>query len=96
MDYNGRNNYGNNDRQRGKSSRQHNPPDPDGNPVTCHICSSIFHFAGSNGQGCPESYENLQAAYEVSLEKREAKDANEVCRITQEQVLMSEVRYKGL
>ena len=47
MNYNGRNNCGNNGRQRGKSGRQRNPLGPDGNPFTYHICNSIFHFARS-------------------------------------------------
>ena len=47
-------------------------------PVIHCMCYSIFHFPGSNGQGCPESYENLQAVYEASLEKRQAEDANKV------------------
>ena len=44
-----------------------NPQGPDVILLTCHICNSIFHFAGSIGQGCPESYESLQAAYETSV-----------------------------
>ena len=51
------------------------------------IYFSIFHFAGSNGQGSAESYENLQAAYKASLAKREAEDANEVCKITKSKPL---------
>ena len=43
--------------------RQVNPLDEYGNPQTCHICGSIFHFAGRGGIGCPESYENLQSMY---------------------------------
>ena len=85
-----------NGRQNRKSGLQLKPPEPDGNPLTCHICNSIFHFAESNGRGCPESYENLQAAYEASVGKNRAEDANEVCKITQEEVLMHEVRYDCL
>jgi len=29
------------------------PPDSNGKPQTCHICGSIFHFAGKNDQNCP-------------------------------------------
>ena len=43
--------------------RQVNPLDGYGNPQTCHICGSIFHFAGRGGIGCPESCEDLQCMY---------------------------------
>ena len=43
--------------------RQVNPIDEYCNPQTCHICGSIFHFAGRGAIGCPESYENLQGMY---------------------------------
>ena len=48
-------------------TRQVNPLDEHGNPQTCHICGSIFHFAGRGGIGCPESYENLQGMYKDAI-----------------------------
>ena len=33
-----------------KSQRKTNPLDDEGNPRVCHICKSIFHFAGKNGE----------------------------------------------
>ena len=50
-----------------RKKRQLNPPGNDGKPQTCHICGSIFHFAGRNGENCPESYENLQGAYQTDV-----------------------------
>ena len=49
--------------------RQLNPQGSDGKPQTCHICGSIFHFAGKNGENCPESYENLQNAYQTDFDE---------------------------
>ena len=46
--------------QRKVVRRQVNPLDEHGNTQTCHICGSIFHFAGRGGIGCPDSYKNLQ------------------------------------
>ena len=60
--------------------RQVNPLDEHGNPQTCHICGSIFLFAGRGGIGFPESYENLQSMY---------KDANKCdIDICQEEVFI--------
>ena len=53
-------------------------------------------FAESNGQQCPESYESLQAVYEASVEKNRVEDTIEMCKISQEEVFMNEVRYEGL
>ena len=55
----------NNKPQRQQRRRQLNPQGSDGKPQTCHICGSIFHFAGKSGENCPESYENLQNAYQT-------------------------------
>jgi len=55
--------------QRQQRRRQLNPPGSDGKPQTCHICGSIFHFAGKNGENCPESYENLQNVYQTDFDE---------------------------
>ena len=55
--------------QRQQRRRQLNPQGSDGKPQTCHICGSIFHFAGKNGENCPESYENLQNAYQTDFDE---------------------------
>ena len=68
--------------------RQVNPLDEYGNPQTCHICGSIFSFAGRGGIGCPESYENLQGMY---------KDANKCdIDIGQEEVFIMENSNEAL
>ena len=59
----------NNKNQRQTRRRQLNPQGSDGKPQTCHICGSIFHFAGKNGENCPESYENLQNAYQTDFDE---------------------------
>ena len=46
--------------------RQVNPLDEYGNPQTCHICGSIFHFAGRGEICCLESYKNLQGMYKYA------------------------------
>ena len=43
--------------------KQVNPRNEHGNPQTCNICGSIFHFTGRGGIGCSESYENPQGVY---------------------------------
>ena len=68
--------------------RQVNPLDEYGNPQTCHICGSIFHFAGRDGIGCAESCENLQGMY---------KDAYKCdVDIDQEEVFMMENSNEAL
>ena len=42
--------------QGGARKREINQIDEDGYSMTCNICSSIFHFSGRKGAGCPESY----------------------------------------
>ena len=59
--------------------------DDDGNPRVCHICKSIFHFAGKNGENCPDSFENAQIA-----------DVNGVSDKVLEEVLLAELGYSGL
>lgn len=63
----------------GTRRRETNPLDDDGYPMTCHICGSIYHFAGRNGVGCPESYENLQNVNATATEEAD-EDAN-ICDI---------------
>ena len=58
-----------NQRQQPQRRRQLNSQGSDGKPQTCHICGSIFHFAGKNGENCPESYENLQNAYQTDFDE---------------------------
>ena len=60
-----------------KRPRQLNPPDSDGKPPKCHICGSIFHFAGRNCQNCPESYENLQGVYQAEEDTEEVQQCEE-------------------
>ena len=40
------------------------------------MCGSIFHFAGKCRQGCPDSYHNIQGAYQVDTD--EANQCDEV------------------
>ncbi len=45
-------------------NRRRNPLGNDGNPLKCHICESILHFA----RNCPDSYENMnKESEEISL-----------------------------
>ena len=68
--------------------RQVNPLNEYGNPQTCHICGSIFHFVGRGRIGCSESYENLQGMF---------KDANKCdIDISQEEVFMMENSNEAL
>ena len=71
-----------------RNQRRTNPLDDDGNPRVCHICKSIFHFAGKNGENCPDSFENAQIA--------DAEDVNEVSDKVLEEVLLAELGYSGL
>ena len=72
-----------------RSQRRTNPLDEDGNPRACHICKSIFHFAGTNGSNCPDSYENAQHA-------DTDESVNEVSDIKMEDVMLTECGYCGL
>ena len=77
-----------NESERKVVKRQVNLLDEYGNPQTCRICGSIFHFAGRCGIGCPESYENLQGMY---------KDANKCdIDIGQEEVFITENSNEAL
>ena len=63
-----------------RNQRKTNPLDEEGNPRSCHICKSIFHFAGRNGENCPDSYENAQIVDDATDET-----ANEVSDIPVEE-----------
>ena len=63
--------------------------DEEGNPRACHIYKSIFHFAGKNGENCPDSYENAQIA-------DTEEEVNEVSDIILEEVMFTELGYCGL
>ena len=77
-----------NESERKVVKRQVNLLDEYGNPQTCRICGSIFHFAGRCGIDCPESYENLQGMY---------KDANKCdIDIGQEEVFITENSNEAL
>lgn len=65
----GANNYGRNlatNVTTGKPKRPTNPAGPDGSPLKCLICESIFHFA----RMCPDSYENM--GRQVKIKEEEA------------------------
>ena len=87
----GRSNRGLNrgSRNNQRSQRKTNPLDEEGNPRACHICKSIFHFAGKNGENCPDSYENAQIA-------DAEEEVNEVSDIILEEVMFTELGYCGL
>ena len=63
--YQGYNSTGNNFSRTSNVKRISNPVGPDGNPMRCKICESIFHFA----RACPDSYENLAKQSERKVEE---------------------------
>ena len=78
--------------------RRRNPIGADGNILTCRICNSVFHFAGVNGEGCPESYENLQRREEQEVQEVEEglEVIAEVCKSTHTEDDFTQIMYDGL
>ena len=72
-------------------TRKLNPLDEDGNPLTCNICNSVYHFSGKNGENCPESYENMN-----KQDEEEVEEACEVIDIKTEEVMECDIGYSGL
>ena len=58
-----RGNRGNRASHNNRTNRATNPLGPDGKPLKCVICESIFHFA----KKCPDSYENREKLEEACL-----------------------------